>query len=79
MPRLGRLGVLLAAAALVPALAGAQPDRDDFHRLGRINKASIVMLAETGLGQTWNPNAAAIRPCRSSHVTNAMSPAVPAA
>ena len=51
MPRLGRLAALLGAAALVllPAVAGAQADHDDFHHLGRINKASIVMLAETGL------------------------------
>ena len=49
MPRLRRLAVLLGAAALIPAFAGAQTDRDDFHYLGEINKASIVMLAEAGL------------------------------
>ena len=37
------------ALALVPAGAAAQGERDDFHRLGQINKASIVMLTEAGL------------------------------
>ncbi len=50
MPRLGPLvAALLGAAALAPAFAAAQTERDDFHYLGEINKASIVMLAETGL------------------------------
>ena len=31
------------------AEVGAQTDHDDFHHLGEINKASIVMLAEVGL------------------------------
>ena len=42
------LGITLALA-LVPAGAAAQGERDDFDRLGQINKASIVMLAEAGL------------------------------
>ena len=46
-------GQLATSAGLVLALgavsASAQPARDDFHRLGEINKASIVMLSEVGL------------------------------
>ena len=49
MPRPRRLVTLGIALALVPAVAGAQGERDDFDRLGQINKASIVMLAEAGL------------------------------
>ena len=44
-----RLAALGVALALVPAGVAAQGERDDFHRLGQINKASIVMLAEAGL------------------------------
>jgi len=33
----------------VTALAGAPPSQDAFWRLSQINKASIVMLVETGL------------------------------
>ena len=40
------LGIGLALGA-APALA--QPAQDDFHHLGEINKASIVMLSEVGL------------------------------
>ncbi|MCY4661171.1 MAG: argininosuccinate lyase [Acidobacteria bacterium] len=46
--RLVALAVALAPA-LLPAGAAAQDDRDDFDRLGQINKASIVMLAEAEL------------------------------
>ena len=41
--------LLMLALALFPAGAAAQGERDDFDRLGQINKASIVMLAEAGL------------------------------
>ena len=41
--------VLAVGLALFPAGAAAQGERDDFDRLGQINKASIVMLAEAGL------------------------------
>ena len=41
--------LLMLALALFPARAAAQGERDDFDRLGQINKASIVMLAEAGL------------------------------
>ena len=51
---MSRLRLLVAfgialAFALLPAGAAAQGERDDFDRLGQINKASIVMLAEAGL------------------------------
>ena len=48
--RLVAFSVALAVTlALVPAGAAAQGERDDFDRLGQINKASIVMLTEAGL------------------------------
>ena len=49
MSRSRRLSALIVALALAPAAVSAQDARDDFHRLGQINKASIVMLAEVGL------------------------------
>ena len=49
MSRIRRPVVFIVALALAPAAAAAQDARDDFHHLGQINKASIVMLAETGL------------------------------
>ena len=49
MSRICRLVAFIVALALVPAGVSGQDARDDFHRLGQINKASIVMLAETGL------------------------------
>lgn len=44
-----RIATLVAALALAPAGVSAQGARDDFHHLGEINKASIVMLTEAGL------------------------------
>ena len=49
MLRFRRFAACCAALALVPAAAAAQGERDDFHRLGQINKASIVMLTEAEL------------------------------
>ena len=49
MSRICRPVLFIVALALAPAAAAAQDARDDFHHLGQINKASIVMLAETGL------------------------------
>ena len=49
MSRIRRPVLFLVALALAPAAVAAQDARDDFHHLGQINKASIVMLAETGL------------------------------
>ena len=49
MSRIRRPVLFFVALALAPAAVAAQDARDDFHHLGQINKASIVMLAETGL------------------------------
>ena len=49
MSRIRRLSTFVVTFALVPAGVSAQDARDDFDRLGQINKASIVMLTETGL------------------------------
>lgn len=49
MSRPCRLAVLITAFALGPTVVGAQSERDDFHHMGQINKASIVMLTEAGL------------------------------
>ncbi len=49
MSRFRRLTVPFAAVLFVPTAVWAQGERDDFHHLGRINKASIVMLTEAGL------------------------------
>ena len=49
MPRICRLAASIVALALVPTGTSAQGQRDDFHHLGQINKASIVMLTEAGL------------------------------
>ena len=49
MSRSFSLAALIVSLALVPAGAAAQDARDDFHHLGQINKASIVMLTEEEL------------------------------
>ena len=49
MSRICCLAAFIVALALVPAGVSAQDERDDFHHLGQINKASIVMLTEAGL------------------------------
>ena len=49
MSRSCSLVAFIVTLALVPAGAAAQDARDDFHHLGQINKASIVMLTEAGL------------------------------
>ena len=46
----GQLAIAVGLGlALGTGPAFAQPVQDDFHHLGEINKASIVMLAEVGL------------------------------
>ena len=49
MSRVCRVVASMVALALAPAGVSAQGERDDFHHLGQINKASIVMLTEAGL------------------------------
>ena len=49
MPRPCRLAAFGVALAVAPAGVTAQVEPDDFHHLGQINKASIVMLTEAGL------------------------------
>ena len=43
------VATLVLTVTLGAARPSAQTDHDDFHHLGEINKASIVMLAEVGL------------------------------
>lgn len=45
----GQFATVAVALAVGTIPAAAQPTRDDFHHLGEINKASIVMLSEVGL------------------------------
>ncbi len=49
MSRICRLVAFVIASALGSATVSAQDERDDFHHLGQINKASLVMLTEAGL------------------------------
>ena len=45
----GQFATVAVALAVGTVPAAAQPAQDDFHHLGEINKASIVMLSEVGL------------------------------
>ena len=45
----GQFATVAVALAVGAIPAAAQPAQDDFHHLGEINKASIVMLSEVGL------------------------------